>query len=42
MLVSLGYKKTYPHSIELKDIPKELDNPEFYNLMGRIVKAKEK
>lgn len=40
-LVSLGYKKTYPHAIELKDIPKELEtNPEFYNLMGRIVKEK--
>lgn len=41
-LVSLGYKKTYPHAIELKDIPKELErNPEFYNLMKRIV-TKEK
>lgn len=41
-LVSLGYKKTYPHAVELKDIPKELErNPEFYDLMRRIV-AKEK
>ena len=41
-LVSLGYRKTYPHAIELKDIPKELErNPEFYDLMRRIV-AKEK
>lgn len=38
-LVSLGYKKTYPHAIELKDIPKELErNPEFFELMGRVVK----
>ncbi|MBA7641371.1 hypothetical protein ES703_49048 [subsurface metagenome] len=38
-LVSLGFKKTYPHAIELKDIPKELErNPEFFELMGRIVK----
>lgn len=37
-LVSLGYKKTYPHAIELKDVPKELErNPEFYKLLSRIV-----
>ena len=42
MLVSLGLRKTYPHAIELKDIPKELDrNPEFFLLMKRII-AKEK
>jgi len=41
-LVSLGYKKTYPHAVPLDKIPDELaKNPEFYNLMKRIV-AKEK
>lgn len=38
-LVSLGYKKTYPHAIPLDKIPEELEkNPEFFELMGRIVK----
>ena len=41
-LVSLGYKKTYPHAVPLDKIPDELaKNPEFYNLMKRLV-AKEK
>lgn len=40
-LVSLGYKKTYPHSIPLENIPDELErNPEFFELMGRIVKER--
>jgi len=39
MLVSLGYKKTYPHAIPLDKIPEELEkNPEFFKLMGRVVK----
>ncbi|GAI69747.1 unnamed protein product [marine sediment metagenome] len=38
-LVSLGLKKTYPHAIPLEKIPEELErNPEFFNLMKRIVK----
>lgn len=38
-LVSLGYKKTYPHAIPLDKIPDELErSPEFFELMGRIVK----
>ncbi|GAH58380.1 unnamed protein product [marine sediment metagenome] len=38
-LVSLGYKKTYPHAIPLDKIPDELaKNPEFFELMGRVVK----
>ena len=42
MLVSLGYKKTYPHAVTVDKIPDELaKNPEFYNLMKRIV-TKEK
>lgn len=37
-LVSLGYKKPYPHAIPLDKIPEEIaKNPEFYNLMKRIV-----
>lgn len=41
-LVSLGYEKTYPHSIPLDKIPDELErNPEFFELMKRIV-TKEK
>lgn len=38
-LVSLGYKKTYPHAIPLDKIPEELEkNAEFFELFGRIVK----
>ena len=38
-LVSLGLRKTYPHSIPLEQIPDELErNPEFFELFGRIVK----
>lgn len=38
-LVSLGLKKTYPHGIPVDKIPDELaKNPEFFELMGRIVK----
>ncbi|MBU1067180.1 hypothetical protein KKE60_05305 [Patescibacteria group bacterium] len=41
-LVSLGYKKTYPHAVPLDKIPDELArNPEFYELMKRVV-TKEK
>jgi len=41
-LVSLGLKKTYPHAIPLENIPDEIErNPEFYNLMKRVV-TKEK
>ena len=41
-LVSLGYKKTYPHAVPVDKIPNELaKNPEFYNLMKRVV-TKEK
>lgn len=37
-LVSLGYKKTYPHAVPVDKIPDELaKNPEFYNLMKRVV-----
>ncbi|MBA7583878.1 hypothetical protein ES708_25829 [subsurface metagenome] len=40
-LVSLGYKKTYPHAIPVEQIPEELErNPEFFELFGRIVKEK--
>ncbi len=40
-LVSRGFKKTYPHAIELKDIPRELErNPEFYELLSRIIAKK--
>lgn len=38
-LVSLGYKKTYPHAIPLDKVADELaKDPEFFELMGRIVK----
>lgn len=38
-LVSLGFKKTYPHAIPVDKIPDELvKNPEFFKLMGRIIK----
>lgn len=38
-LVSLGLKKTYPHAIPLDKIPDELErSPEFFELMGRIIK----
>ena len=41
-LVSLGYKKTYPHAVPVGKIPDELaKNPEFYELMKRVV-TKEK
>lgn len=41
-LVSLGLKKSYPSAIPVDKIPDELaKNPEFYNLMKRIV-TKEK
>jgi len=41
-LVSLGYKKTYPHAVPVDKIPDELaKNPEFYNLIKRVV-TKEK
>jgi len=37
-LVSLGYKKTYPSAVPVDKIPDELErNPEFFNLMKRIV-----
>ena len=37
-LVSLGFKKTYPHAIPLDKIPEELEkSPEFFELFGRIV-----
>ena len=37
-LVSLGYKKTYPHAIELKNIPQELErNPAFFELLSRVI-----
>lgn len=38
-LVSLGFRKTYPHAIPLDKIPDELEKtPEFFELFGRIVK----
>ncbi|MBA7680849.1 hypothetical protein ES703_89170 [subsurface metagenome] len=38
-LVSLGYKKTYPHAVPVDKIADELaKTPEFFELMGRIVK----
>ena len=41
MLVSLGYKKTYPSAVPVDKIPDELErNSEFFDLMGRIVKEK--
>lgn len=40
-LVSLGYKKTYPHAVPLDKIPEELErDPEFFELMGKIVEEK--
>lgn len=37
-LVSLGFRKTYPHAVPLDKIPDELErNPEFFDLMKRIV-----
>lgn len=37
-LVSLGYKKPYPHAVPVDKIPDELaKNPEFYNLIKRVV-----
>jgi len=37
-LVSLGYKKAYPHAVPVDKIPDELaKNPEFYDLMKRVV-----
>lgn len=42
ILVSLGYKKPYPSAVPVDKIADELaKNPEFYNLMKRIV-AKER
>ena len=39
-LVSLKLKAPYPRSIELKDIPGELErNPEFYKLLSEIVES---
>lgn len=41
-LVSLGYKKRYPHAVPLDKIPEELaKDPDFFELMGRIVGQKE-
>jgi len=38
MLVSLGLRKPYPTSIEIKDIPGELErNPEFFEHLRKIV-----
>lgn len=38
-LVSLGFRKTYPHAVPLDKIPEELEKtPEFFELMGRIIK----
>ena len=38
ILVSLGYKKTYPSAIPLDKIPEELEkNPKFFELMSRII-----
>lgn len=37
-LVSLGFRKAYPTSIEIKDIPKELErNPAFFEHLREIV-----
>ncbi|MBA7700632.1 hypothetical protein ES703_109353 [subsurface metagenome] len=39
-LVSLGYKKPYPTSIELKDIPAELErNPAFFEHLREILEV---
>ena len=38
-LVSLGRGRGYPNAVSLDEIPDELaKNPEFFKLMGRIVK----
>lgn len=38
-LVSLGYRKSYPHAIPLENLADELErNPEFFELFGRIAK----
>ena len=38
-LVSLGKKQGYPNAVPVDKIPDELaKNPEFFKLMGRIVK----
>jgi len=40
-LVTLGYKKTYPNAVPVNKMPDELaKNPEFFKLMGRIVKER--
>jgi len=37
-LASLSFRKTYPNAIPLDKIPDELErNPEFFELMGRVV-----
>lgn len=37
MLVNLSTKaKTYPNAIPLDQVPKELENPEFFELMRKI------
>lgn len=42
MLVSLGYKKTYPSAIPLEKVPDEIaKNPDFYELMRKVI-TKEK
>lgn len=39
-LVSLGFGKNYPTSIELKDIPGELErNPAFFKFLSEVVEA---
>ena len=39
-LVSLGFRKKYPTSIELKDIPGELErNPDFFEHLREITEA---
>lgn len=39
-LVSLGFRKKYPTSIELKDIPGELErNPDFFEHLRDITEA---
>lgn len=41
-LVSLGYKKTYPHAVPLDKIPEELaKNREFFDIMRRIVREQD-
>lgn len=37
-LVSLGYKKPYPHAIPLEEIADEIEKtPEFFELLSRII-----